>query len=313
MDNDRSEFSIGVVSKLTGINPGTLRMWEKRYEGFSAKRSPGKSRLYDDSDIKRLRLVKKLLDNGYQPGKIMHLDISGLEDKLKYLQDNSELVVTSSNSYNLILCGRPLLNPLGKTLSDKFKFKIVGSYQYIEDIALADLADIPNCLLFDVNTLTKDNIDQIKLSIKKLKITGVVCLYEIATKFDVELAESEGFACIQRPCSEYEVVRAFKDVIGFSNGVPLNKINNLKYSEEQLSFISAIKSSVDCECPNHLSKIISGLVAFEKYSLDCKNTSVDDAFIHQQLYNSTAAARTIMEKALTKVLEYENISVDDVQ
>ena len=29
MNNDRSEFSIGVVSKLTGINPGTLRMWEK--------------------------------------------------------------------------------------------------------------------------------------------------------------------------------------------------------------------------------------------------------------------------------------------
>ena len=62
----------------------------------------------------------------------MHLDISGLEDKLKYLQDNSELIVTSSNSYNLILCGRPLLNPLGKTLSDKFKFKIVGSYQYLK-------------------------------------------------------------------------------------------------------------------------------------------------------------------------------------
>ena len=34
MNNDRSEFSIGVVSKLTGINPGTLRMWEKRYDGF---------------------------------------------------------------------------------------------------------------------------------------------------------------------------------------------------------------------------------------------------------------------------------------
>ena len=65
MNNERSEFSIGVVSKLTGINPGTLRMWEKRYDGFSAKRSPGKSRLYDDSDIKRLRLVKRLLDNGY--------------------------------------------------------------------------------------------------------------------------------------------------------------------------------------------------------------------------------------------------------
>ena len=84
MNNDRSEFSIGVVSKLTGINPGTLRMWEKRYDGFSAKRSPGKSRLYDDSDIKRLRLLKDYL--------IMVTNwknytwYSGLEDKLKYLQ-----------------------------------------------------------------------------------------------------------------------------------------------------------------------------------------------------------------------------------
>ena len=77
----------------------------------------------------------------------MHLDISGLEEKLRYLQDNSELIISSSNTYNLILCGRPLLNPLGKTLSDKFKFKIVGSYQHLEGISFADLADIPNCII----------------------------------------------------------------------------------------------------------------------------------------------------------------------
>ena len=30
--DEQALFSIGVLARLTGINPGTLRIWERRYK-----------------------------------------------------------------------------------------------------------------------------------------------------------------------------------------------------------------------------------------------------------------------------------------
>ena len=52
-------YSIGVVSDLLGIHPQTIRYYEK--EGLvRPSRSPGKTRLYSDEDVQRLRVVHSL-------------------------------------------------------------------------------------------------------------------------------------------------------------------------------------------------------------------------------------------------------------
>lgn len=72
--------SISDVERETGVAKETLRVWERRY-GFPV---PGRDahgqRVYADTDLARLRLIKRLIDMGYRPGKIVGLSFDELDE-----------------------------------------------------------------------------------------------------------------------------------------------------------------------------------------------------------------------------------------
>jgi MerR family transcriptional regulator, light-induced transcriptional regulator len=74
-----ARYRIGTLAQLTGITTHALRVWERRYGALAPTRTPGGARLYGDEDVKRLRLVKKLLERGYTISAIANLDIAALE------------------------------------------------------------------------------------------------------------------------------------------------------------------------------------------------------------------------------------------
>lgn len=82
-----------------------------------------------------------------------------------------------------------------------------------------------------------------------------------------------------------------------------------RYSAEQLGVLLEISSAVQCECPNHLSQIVSSLQAFEAYSKHCESRNEADQQVHALLYRYTAAARAVMEEALTALVKHENIKL----
>jgi hypothetical protein len=55
--------------------------------------------------------------------------------------------------------------------------------------------------------------------------------------------------------------------------------------------------------------LLQNLADFEAYSRNCENRSEADAEVHRLLYEHTARARALMEKALDKLIEHENIQV----
>lgn len=72
-------MSIAAVERDTGVSKDTLRVWERRY-GFPAPaRDAAGERLYPQDQVQRLRLVKRLLDQGHRPGHTVALDLSALE------------------------------------------------------------------------------------------------------------------------------------------------------------------------------------------------------------------------------------------
>ena len=81
------------------------------------------------------------------------------------------------------------------------------------------------------------------------------------------------------------------------------------YSKNQLAKINDLPSTVDCECPSHLSSLITSLNGFEKYSSECVNISPKDAALHNDLQVLCSQARAILEHGLNKVLEAENLEV----
>lgn len=70
---------IGVVERETGLTRDTLRKWEVRY-GFPAPMRDLKGeRLYPTSQVKQLSLVKRLLDQGIRPAKLLRLNAEQLQ------------------------------------------------------------------------------------------------------------------------------------------------------------------------------------------------------------------------------------------
>lgn len=72
-------YSIRVVSRMTSIEPETLRMWERRYGFPSPSRTDGGARVYSESDVTALNLIVRAMREGYRPGEIVGKSIPELE------------------------------------------------------------------------------------------------------------------------------------------------------------------------------------------------------------------------------------------
>jgi MerR family transcriptional regulator, light-induced transcriptional regulator len=82
--NDRAAVrpitvSIAAVERDTGLSKDTLRVWERRYGFPMPVRDTYGERAYPLDQVEKLRVVKRLLDNGHRPGRIVALDIEELQ------------------------------------------------------------------------------------------------------------------------------------------------------------------------------------------------------------------------------------------
>ncbi|MEO0325414.1 MAG: hypothetical protein AAF447_20830, partial [Myxococcota bacterium] len=81
------------------------------------------------------------------------------------------------------------------------------------------------------------------------------------------------------------------------------------YTDAQLERLRNLRSSLSCECPNHLAAIVEGLLAFERYATSCANETVADARLHARLADGTGKARGLMESLLAEVIRQDGLSV----
>ncbi len=70
---------IAAVERDTGLSKDTLRVWERRYGFPRPERSSIGDRRYPVEQVDRLRLLKRLLDNGMRPGHVVPLPPAELE------------------------------------------------------------------------------------------------------------------------------------------------------------------------------------------------------------------------------------------
>ena len=73
-----TRFTIRSVCALTGVNPNTLRAWERRYGLVQPERTASGYRLYTMQDVERLRQIQDLLNSGVPAGQVAkHLPPTG--------------------------------------------------------------------------------------------------------------------------------------------------------------------------------------------------------------------------------------------
>ena len=91
-------MGIAAIERDTGLSKDTLRVWERRYGFPNPLRDTHGERLYTAEDLTRLRLIKRLMDNGFRPGKIIPLEVAALHALLSNAMVTTETVSAAGDT-----------------------------------------------------------------------------------------------------------------------------------------------------------------------------------------------------------------------
>ncbi len=87
---DTSLYSIKDLEVLSGIKAHTIRIWEKRYNLLSPRRSETNIRGYGDHDLRKLLNVAMLVKHGYKISKVSVLDSDQIKSEIISIQESSK-------------------------------------------------------------------------------------------------------------------------------------------------------------------------------------------------------------------------------
>lgn len=94
--------SIATVERETGLSKDTLRVWERRY-GFPAPARDSKGeRAYPPAQLERLRLIRRCMDGGLRPGKIVAAPLAELRAQVKKLDGRPRLAADSGPQHGIV-------------------------------------------------------------------------------------------------------------------------------------------------------------------------------------------------------------------
>ncbi len=102
--HDDRMTTISEVERETGIAKETLRVWERRYEFPKPGRDANGERLYTAEQRIRLQLIKRLIDNGYRPGKIVNLSGDELHELAQLASRSSSIPAPNADDPLLADC-----------------------------------------------------------------------------------------------------------------------------------------------------------------------------------------------------------------
>ncbi len=78
MSATRGTHSISAVERDTGLSKDTLRVWERRYHFPLPERDEHGERVYTQEQVEKLRALKRLIDRGHRPSKIIGRSLAEL-------------------------------------------------------------------------------------------------------------------------------------------------------------------------------------------------------------------------------------------
>jgi methylmalonyl-CoA mutase cobalamin-binding domain/chain len=73
-----THHSIKAVARRTGLTPHVIRVWERRYGAVKPVRTGTNRRVYTDSEVERLDLLKRAIEAGHSIGNIAQLPAENL-------------------------------------------------------------------------------------------------------------------------------------------------------------------------------------------------------------------------------------------
>lgn len=311
-----NRYRIGAVARLTGISPDTLRIWERRYELVNPYRTDKGGRLYSQADVTRLTLIKSLVDQGHAISTVAPLSNQELSQRLE--QRTQPQLNALPSQQHLCVVGQVLPVQLRLQTELPESLHLSGLYGSLDEF----LQQRSECdtLVIELPFLDRDIVRELVNHNLHQHCQRLIVVYAFSPSPLIKRLKRMQVELHRAPLGVEQLLRICEDPIHRQqswqaaefnpNVISEEPIPQRLFSPEQLAELSQISTSLHCECPHHMSSIIETLLAFEQYSAQCEINTRQDAALHSYLHGMTARARWIMEVALIKLTEVENIQLE---
>ena len=316
MTNETNLYKIGAASKITGINIATLRVWENRYGVVEPVRINGTQRGFTKKDVDRLSMIKQLVDAGDSISTLSKLSLQELELRMQPSPKNSQATFGNAKDIIKAVSVGTRIPEVGRPSPHLAEVRFVAKYDLASIMnGLSVIRTDVDIIIFEILSLHHSTIELIAEILAKSEINHALVIYRFASSNGIKLAQLDGrihpmqapvFAIDLQMASNFEVnsTSSSDRSVNYSQ----EKEEHVSFSEKELWEISMMTNPIHCECPKHLSSVISSLIGFEKYSSDCQDLNEKDRVLHKELEAKAAQARIILELALRKIIKENAIS-----
>ncbi len=313
-----SGYRIGTVSRLTGISPDTLRIWERRYEVVTPQRSHGGGRLYSNEDIARLKLIRRLVDKGDTISVVAHLSHDELQERLDEAS-SAPARDDARSPCRLTIVGELLCAKMRAAEESLRAIDLVACYDSVPVFAAATDRQQTDVLVIEQPSLQPETALQVVDWMEQVNAAHAVIVYRYARQKTLEQLPRSKCTTLRAPVDAKTVENYCVAMLGRYISADADEVEPAlapgelapprRYSDEMLAKLAGISSTIKCECPRHLAELITSLSAFEKYSSECESRNRKDAELHGHLNTTASQARHMFETALSLVIEAENIEL----
>lgn len=301
-------YRSGVAARLAGLPVETLRVWERRYSVSDVDRSPHGQRLYSADQVRRLGLLKRVVDQGHAIGTVAKLEADELI-ALAGAAPSPAIPGAPTQQLRVAVAGAGLARRLG-ALRTSPQLDVVASCFQLEGAAEAMAGIVADVLLIESSEMSADALPQIQAARRAMQVRAVVVLYRFCDSATVRRLREHGCLVARAPSDAAEVALlcgtaltgAARPPPGPTSAPPPRRLD-----DQALAALAAASSSINCECPRHLADILMMLASFERYSAQCENRNASDAALHEDLGRSAGHARVLMEQALERLAYAEGL------
>jgi DNA-binding transcriptional MerR regulator len=312
-DRDAPAYRSGVAARLAGLPVETLRVWERRYGLSATPRSLRGQRLYSAAQVRRLGMLKQLVDQGHPIGVLAGLSLEQLED----LAGAAGGTGTAAGPLRIAVVGRNLARRMQADRRGDHGLDVQRSCDDLEHAAAALAGVSAEALVVELSELDDSAVPLIVAARDALAVSAVIVLYRFCASATIRQLRMNGCLVARVPAELGELTLLCRTAMAGKSVLPAAPqrlvVAPRRFNDDVLSTVTNASSTLQCECPRHLADLLLMTGSFERYSAQCASRNEADAQLHKDLEHAAGLARTVLEAAMERLARAEGLSLPDME
>ncbi len=313
-------YRSGAAARLAGLSVETLRVWERRYGLSETERSERGQRLYSEEQVRRLGLLKQLVDQGHPIGQLATLAPAQLLALAGASGESGAAAV--EGPLRLAVTGASLAHRIAASGAHA-RLHVVASWSRLEDAAALPASGVTggaaggvaskaaDVLVVELSELHEAAMPGIAAVLDATQAAAVMVLYRFSSSATIRTMRAQGWLVARVPADVSELAALCRAALAGKGAPPPRAVPETaappRFDEQALAAISNAGNRLACECPRHLADLLLMVGSFERYSAQCASRNEADRLLHRDLYQAAGRARAVLEQAMEQLALAEGL------